>query len=77
MCFIDFLNNVASRVDLSSDDSFYFRIGIVARFGANIHFGLLSVFSSNANKISVGDRPDSFVLLIVDSKDIFFFVEDF
>jgi hypothetical protein len=49
-------------VDFTSDDALDFRKGIAAGLGHNVVDVSLLLANAHSNKISVPDRPDSFVL---------------
>ena len=75
---IDLFNDVASNVDLSPDHSLDFGVRIVAGLSPDVDFVLTFFYDhSNTDEVSVGDRPDSLVLLIVDLENIFLLIQHF
>lgn len=69
--FIDSLYNVSSYRNLTSNNFFVLRIGIVALFGSNIKFALsFTFFCSYVYKLSVCYWPGGFVLHVIDSEYI-------
>ena len=78
MILIDFLNDVCSDKDLSSDCALLLRIGIIACFGSYVYFiRILLIGDCDIDEISVPDGPYSFVLHVVNFEHILFFQEDF
>lgn len=78
MSLINLFNYISADINLTSDDIFYIRIREITSFSSNVNFRLtLSVFNRNIDEISVGNRPDSFVLHIIDSVHIFYFIQNF
>ena len=78
MVFIYLLYYVSCDENFSSDCSLLLRIRIVACFGPDVYFVLaLCEGNCNIDKISVPDRPNAFILHIVNFKHIFFFQKNF
>lgn len=75
--FIDLLDDVTSDEDFPTDNPLDFRMRIVAGLSANVHFGItFTDLDADTHEVSVGDRPNALVLLIIDFENVFLFVED-
>ena len=78
MIFINFFNDVASNVNFTPNNFVDFRMRIVACLSSNVDFGIAFLDDNTyTNKISICNRPYSFILLIVDFKDIFLLIQYF